>query len=326
MLAQFTAAVIVLAASLLGAGLGLGRVARHLIATGLALALATYLAPPIAAALKAWLPYALVWFVASLLLFAVTAMAANKTLLLFAQGFSCPRWLSRLGGALLMAAVGALFAGMLLWALQLTAGLNQLVLQAPVARAEGIYQWAGEEVAVLTHTSLRASGVSAPVAASVAKVAREPSFYLQQLVNLAMSPELTNLWADHQAQALMQQQDDAALLAQPSAQQLLQQPAAQDLLALLPGEQIARQRVLIQQVRKLWNLRQQLMLDVQLQALLADGSLVDQLNRRDLLGLFANPHWRPFIQRVEHHLLGKAVVKPVAPEFPQTPPESVIPQ
>ncbi|HMW49748.1 MAG TPA: hypothetical protein PKC70_15715, partial [Cellvibrionaceae bacterium] len=104
MAAQIIAGVMVVLGALLGTRMGLGAVARQILATALALVLATYLAPIVAAGLQAWLPYWLVWFSASLLLFFLVAVAAHRAMILFGQAMSLPRWLSRSGGALLMGA------------------------------------------------------------------------------------------------------------------------------------------------------------------------------------------------------------------------------
>jgi len=305
-----TAAVVLLCTGY-GARAGLGKVARQIIASCLALVLATYLSPLIATAFKAWLPFGLVWFVASLAVFFFVAIAAHKTLALFAQGIYLPKWLSLTGGGLLMGGIGALGMGLLLWAVQFSVSLQSMAASAQVARSAGLYRWACAEVDVLVRLSLLASGIEGPLAASLGRLSAEPGFYLQQVVSLALSSELKVFWEDANAQELMQQQDDLALSRLFSGQQLLQNPAAQNLVQALPFDTAQAQIQFIKQVRQVWQVKLRLMQDAEIQALLADGSLAAQAARQDLLGLFLNPHWQPFLRRIQ-----AMVMSPVEPPKP----------
>jgi len=299
MAAQIIAGVMVLLGAFLGARMGLGAVARQILATLLALALATYLAPVVAKGLQAWLPYWLVWFSASLLLFFLAAIAAHRAMNLFGQAISVPRWLSRSGGAVLMGAVGALAAGLVLWTIQVSAGLNHIAAQTPPERPAGLYAWASKEVELLTRWSMRASGLSEPVAASLGMVAAEPGFYGYQVVGIAVSPELRTLWQDPAAQSLLQQKAILPLIQLPSAQQLLNLPMVAHLQQALPVEAGQGQALIMAQLASLWGLQHKLLHDPEIKALLADGTLVERLAQQDLMGLFLNPHWRPLINRMQ---------------------------
>jgi hypothetical protein len=326
MVAEGICALIIVLCAWLGARAGLGSVARQILASGLALALATYLAPLIASGLKNVLPYAMTWFLASLLVFFFVALAAHKALALFAQGFKVRKWVSVAGGAALMGGVGALGAGLLLWTVQFSAHLQSVTISAPVTHPQGIYRWASEEIALLTRWSLRASGIEQSLAASLGRVAAEPGFYMQQVVSLATSVELKAFWDDPQAQQLMQQQEDPALVQLLSGQLLLQHTAAINLLQSMPVEGVEAQTLFMKNVRQVWQFKQRLMLDAQIQTLLADGSLVEQLSRKDLLGLYLNPHWQPLLRRIEVLVLtDKPSEEVLTPVFPEAP-ESVIPQ
>ncbi|HEY6527285.1 MAG TPA: hypothetical protein VIZ65_01225 [Cellvibrionaceae bacterium] len=307
--------------------MGLGSVARQILASGLALALSTYLAPLIASGLKNVLPFALTWFIASLVVFFFVALAAHKALALFAQGLSVRKWMSVVGGSVLMGGIGVLGAGLLLWTIQFSAQLRSVTESAPVNHPQGSYRWASDEVELLTRWSLRASGVGQPVAASIGRTAAEPGFYMQQVVSLATSAELKAFWDDVQAQQLMQQQEDQALIQLLSGQLLLQHTAAINLIQAIPYEGVEAQTLFMKNVRQVWQVKQRLMQDAQIQTLLADGSLVDQLSRKDLLGLYLNPHWQPLLRRMEALVLTqKASNEAPTPAFPAEVPESVIPQ
>lgn len=327
MAAQIIASVMVVLGAVLGARMGLGAVARQILATILAMALATYLAPVVAKGLHAWLPYWLVWFSASLVLFFLVAIAAHRAMNLFAQGICVPRWFSRSGGALLMGAVGALGAGLVLWIIQVSVSLNLIAAQTPIGRPEGLYAWASKEVELLTRWSLRASGLSEPVAASLGMVAAEPGFYGYQVVGIAISPELRALWQDPAAQPLLQQKALLPLTQLPSAQQLLNLPMVTHLQQALPVEAGQGQALIMAQLANMWGLQHKLLHDPEIKALLADGTLVERLAQQDLMGLFLNPHWRPLINRM--HLLLSA--EPSASPTPDgldgriPAPESVIP-
>jgi hypothetical protein len=297
------------------------------VASGFALILSTYIAPLIASGLKNLLPFALTWFLASLVVFFFVALAAHKALALFTQGLRVRRWMSVVGGGVLMGGIGVLAAGLLLWTVQFSAHLRNVTESAQVTHPQGIYRWASDEVELLTRWSLRASGVGQPTAASLGRIAAEPGFYMQQVVSLATSAQLKAFWDDLRAQQLMLQQEDQALTQLLSGQFLLQQTAATNLIGAMPFESVEAQIQFMKNVRQAWQLKQRLMQDAQIQTLLADGSLVDQLSRKDLLGLYLNPHWQPLLRRMEALVLTqKTADETPVPVFPAEAPESVIPQ
>lgn len=300
-----------------GAKAGLGSVARQIIASSLALGLATYLAPLIATALKMWLPFALVWFIASLVVFFFVAITAHKTLTMFSQGMSLPKWLSISGGGVLMGGVGALGVGLILWTIQFSQSITRMTLSDTVARAEGVYHWASVEIEVLTRWSLLASGIEQPMATSLGKFGAEPGYYLQQVTSLALSPELKVFWEDTQAHELMQQENDEALVKLLSGQLLLQQPAAVNLLGAMPYDGVAGNMQLMKQVRQAWTVHKRLLDDAEIKTLLADGSLVAQVSRRDLLSLYLNPHWRPLLERIQIVLSQPAPIPTPNSIFPE---------
>ncbi|MEY4589564.1 MAG: hypothetical protein RL497_1640 [Pseudomonadota bacterium] len=315
MLVLGISAAIVLLCAGLGARSGLGAVARQITASLLALVLATYLAPLIAKALQSWLPFYLGWVLASLLVFMLVAFAVNKTLALFTQKIPLPRGVSLSGGAILMGGMGALGAGLLLWMVQWAASLQTMALSQPIPRAEGIYAWARDEVELLTRWSLMASGIEQPLAVTLGRVCAEPGFYMQQVASLAVSKEIKTFWEDTQVQALMPQQNDLAAAHLPSGQQLLQHPAAAQLLQALPFERAQAEIQLIKQVRQVWQVKNRLLMDAEIQIHLADGSLVEQLQRRDQLSLMLNPHGLPLLRRIQAVLLSE-------PESTDAPPSS----
>ncbi|MFO1370758.1 MAG: hypothetical protein U1F46_17385 [Marinagarivorans sp.] len=324
MLAETITGVMMILGAALGSRMGLGAVSRQILATGLALALATYLAPLIARGLQAWFSYTLVWFCASLLLFFGVAVAAQRAMTLFSQAIQLPKWVSRAGGAGLMAMVAALAAGLLLWTIHLSLSLQAMAAQTHATRPEGLYAWASREVDAITRWSLRASGVPAPLANGLGRIAAEPGFYLQQLVAIALSTEFKAFWTDPEAQTLLAQQAGEPLTQLPSGQKLLELPAVTDLLQVLPVEASQGGVLIMTQLSRLWALKQRVLLDGEIQALLADGTLVERLAQQDLAGVLLNPHWRPLIGRIEVILSADADTHH-EPQGPIPAPETVIP-
>lgn len=321
MLAEAICGVIVLASCWYGARLGLGKVAQQVIASALGLGLSTYLAPIIAAAMQNWLPFALVWFVASVLIFFLVAILAHRALGLFLQAAQAPRWLSVGGGGVLMGCIGALGAGFILWTVQFSTSLRAFNAAQPVTPASGIYRWASVELELMTRWSLVASGVKKPIAASLGKLAAEPGLIMQQVADLAMSPELKVFWEDPQAQDLMINEDDNGLLLLASGQQLLAVPSAVAILSALPEEENFGKLQLIKQVRTFWSAKKNLLEDEGIKSLLADGTLVEQLGRRDMLSLYLNPNFRPLVERIKNVLSQPPQIKapPMAADSPIQP-------